>query len=508
VAALSTEKSNPRGRSVHRRAAELIAQAADALEHAHGLGIVHRDVKPGNLLLDETGKLYVSDFGLAGFGPDAGLTMSGDLLGTLRYMAPEQALARHGLADHRVDVYGLGCTLYELLTRRPAVDAVERTEVLRRIAFEEPTPPRKIDKSISAELETVTLKCLAKNPAERYAAAGELAEDLKRWLADQAIRARPPNLVQRARRWGRRHRTLAWSAAAVVLLALVMVACSLGYVASERATRWGEMAPGIGQALDESDDFQRRGNYTEALSAARRAERLSAGESAGSALRDRAERRRAGFELVLRLDEARLEGTAVKDGHFDGERTIRLYEEEFRAEGIDVEAATADLVERIRGTTVAVELAAVLDDWAGYRKAHAGGKPDWKHLSDAARGADPDEWRPRLRDALAAGGTNALKELGTAEGITRQPARSLVALSAALSQARETKASLRLLLEAQRAYPGDFWINHNLGMAQLLSKPAQYKDAVRYLSVAVAVRPESPGARLNLGMALKYNGLT
>ena len=117
----------PRGRTwppaeLHSAAAaELIADAADALEYAHSMGIVHRDVKPGNLMLDAAGKLWVADFGLARFGPDAGLTMTGDLLGTLRYMAPEQALARHGLADHRVDVYGLGCTLYELLTGQPAV---------------------------------------------------------------------------------------------------------------------------------------------------------------------------------------------------------------------------------------------------------------------------------------------------------------------------------------------------------------------------------------------------
>ena len=102
------------------------------------MGIVHRDVKPGNLIVDQAGILWVSDFGLARFGPDAGLTMSGDLLGTLRYMAPEQALARHGLVDHRADIYGLGATLYELLTLRPVVNGKERAEtVCVRLAFDE-----------------------------------------------------------------------------------------------------------------------------------------------------------------------------------------------------------------------------------------------------------------------------------------------------------------------------------------------------------------------------------
>jgi serine/threonine protein kinase len=213
VAALSTEPATAKGRDYYRRAAELIAQAADALEYAHSMGVVHRDVKPGNLMVDGSGKLWVTDFGLARFGPDAGLTVSGDLLGTLRYMAPEQALSRHGLVDHRADVYGLGATLYELLTGRPAVDATERAEVLRQIAFEESTPPRKLDKAIPAELETVTLKCLAKNPAERYATAGELAADLRRWLGDKPIKAKPPTLGQRAVKWSRRHVAWVWAAA-------------------------------------------------------------------------------------------------------------------------------------------------------------------------------------------------------------------------------------------------------------------------------------------------------
>jgi serine/threonine protein kinase len=222
VAALSTEPGGPNGRAFYRAAAQLIAQAADALEHAHSLGIVHRDVKPANLLVDTAGKLYVSDFGLARFGPDAGLTLSGDLVGTLRYMAPEQALARHGVVNHRADVYALGATLYELLTGRPAVDATERAEVLRQIAFGEPAAPRKSDKAIPAELETISLKCLAKDPDERYATAGELAEDLRRWLEDQPISAKPPGLGQRVRRWGWRHGAFVWAGVAVLLVGFLL----------------------------------------------------------------------------------------------------------------------------------------------------------------------------------------------------------------------------------------------------------------------------------------------
>src|SRR5206468_3841599 len=118
--------------------ARLGIQVAEALEYAHSLGVVHRDVKPANLMLDPRGDLWVTDFGLARLHSDAGLTMTGDVLGTLRYMSPEQALAKRGTIDHRTDVYSLGVSLYELMTLRPAFVGRDRQELLRQIAFEEP----------------------------------------------------------------------------------------------------------------------------------------------------------------------------------------------------------------------------------------------------------------------------------------------------------------------------------------------------------------------------------
>jgi serine/threonine protein kinase/WD40 repeat protein/tetratricopeptide (TPR) repeat protein len=221
-----------------RRIAELIAQAADALEYAHTMGVVHRDVKPANLLLDTGGNVWVTDFGLARLGEGPGLTLSGDLLGTLRYMSPEQALARHGLVDHRTDVYSLGATLYELLTLHPAVDGASKHEILHRLAFEEPVAPRQFDRSIPAELETVALKALARDPQERYATAAELADDLRRWQADRPILARPPGLFQRARKWSRRHRPLV--AVLGTFLILVVAGLCLGSVAY--GIRKGELA--------------------------------------------------------------------------------------------------------------------------------------------------------------------------------------------------------------------------------------------------------------------------
>jgi hypothetical protein len=202
--------------------ARLGIQAAEALEHAHQLGVVHRDVKPGNLLVDERGSLWVADFGLAQFQNDARLTQTGDLVGTLRYMSPEQALAKRVVVDHRTDVYSLGATLYELLTLRPVFPGGDRQELLRQIAFEEPQPPRKVKRAIPAELETIVLKALEKNPADRYATAEELGADLRRFLEDRPILARRPGLAERARKWSRRHPTVVSSLAVGVLVAVAL----------------------------------------------------------------------------------------------------------------------------------------------------------------------------------------------------------------------------------------------------------------------------------------------
>ncbi len=218
-----------------RCVARLGADAADALDHAHGLGIIHRDIKPANLLIDCNGAVWITDFGLARFHSDLSLTGTGDVVGTLRYMSPEQALARRGVVDQRTDVYALGVTLYEMLTLRPAFDGRDHQELLRQIAIDEPIRPRRLNPAIPRDLETIVLKAMAKDVSSRYATAQEMAGDLRRHLDDQPIVARRPGPLECGWRWARRHGKQLASAAAIVVISLVITtAVSWRFYASTR----------------------------------------------------------------------------------------------------------------------------------------------------------------------------------------------------------------------------------------------------------------------------------
>jgi hypothetical protein len=220
AAALSTQRLAKPG-DYYRAIAGLAKQAAEALEHAHGFGIIHRDIKPANLLVDVRGCLWVTDFGLAQMQSGAELTQTGDLLGTLRYMSPEQASGQRSLLDHRTDIYSLGATLYELTTLQPIFAGRDRQTLLHEILSREPIAPRSREKTIPLELETIILKAINKNPADRYATAREMAADLQRFLEDKPILARRPTLWDRARKWARRHPSLVGAALVVLLICMV-----------------------------------------------------------------------------------------------------------------------------------------------------------------------------------------------------------------------------------------------------------------------------------------------
>jgi eukaryotic-like serine/threonine-protein kinase len=192
-------------RPYFRSVAQIGRQTAQGLGYAHARGIVHRDIKPSNLLLDTEGVVWITDFGLAK-ADDDGLTASGDILGTLRYMAPERF---RGEADARADIYALGLTLYELLILRPAYDSTDRLRLIERIKNEEPARPRSIDPQIPRDLQTIVTKAMDKHPDHRYQTAEALAEDLRRFLADEPIKARQISTSERYWRWARRNPVVA-----------------------------------------------------------------------------------------------------------------------------------------------------------------------------------------------------------------------------------------------------------------------------------------------------------
>jgi serine/threonine protein kinase/WD40 repeat protein len=204
-----------------RGVARVGVQVAEALAYAHRQGILHRDIKPSNLLLDAQGTVWITDFGLAKAEGADELTHTGDIVGTIRFMAPERF---EGQSLPQGDVYSLGATLYELLTLRPAFDHTNKAKLLDKVVHEPPVPPRKLDPHIPRDLETVVLKCLAKEPRGRYATAEAVADDLKRFLADRPIKARRAPAREHLWRWCRRNPALATLSGTLLLLLVVIAA--------------------------------------------------------------------------------------------------------------------------------------------------------------------------------------------------------------------------------------------------------------------------------------------
>jgi WD40 repeat protein/serine/threonine protein kinase len=244
----------------YRSVARAGVQVAEALAYAHRQGVLHRDVKPSNLLLDTRGTVWITDFGLAKMDDSDNLTDTGDVVGTLRYLAPERL---EGRGDVRSEVYGVGVTLYEMLTLRPAFPETDRLALLQQVRSGEPPRPRQLKPEVPRDLETIVLKAMAKEPARRYQTALDLADELQRWLKNEPIQARPVGVLERTWRWAKRRPAVAAliGVSVMAVLALLIVGllydARLGSLIREADREHQEAA----KANLEAQDFRKKARY-------------------------------------------------------------------------------------------------------------------------------------------------------------------------------------------------------------------------------------------------------
>ena len=307
-----------------RSVAQVGLQVAEALDYAHQHGILHRDIKPSNLLLDAHGMIWVTDFGLAKIDSDSDLTRTGDIVGTIRYMAPERF---EGRCDVRADIYALGLTLYELLARRPAFEAEDRHALIRQVTQEEPRPFARSSPTVPRDLDTIVQAAIAKDPKDRYATAADLRDELERFLADRPIHSRPVSPLERYWRWCKRNPllALATSAACALVIAIAVVSTVAAYrngrLADQLKAQRDEANRNLIQAYTNEAEARRHGRRAgqrfEALDAIARAMRLA--RSAGLSEPERAPASQSGHRRhgparhagrmasrALRSDQARL----------------------------------------------------------------------------------------------------------------------------------------------------------------------------------------------------------
>jgi tRNA A-37 threonylcarbamoyl transferase component Bud32 len=261
----------PRLKGDGRRAAALVEAVARAVDFAHRRGVLHRDLKPANILIDAAGEPHVTDFGLAKrFEADSRLTATGTVMGTPAYIPPEQASGKRGEVSTASDVYAIGAILYELLCGRPPFRGETAGDILYQVLEAEPERPSSVAEGVDADLETIALKCLEKEPGRRYASALELADDLARWRAGEPIAARPATRLERARKWARRHPGVAALAGTLVMVIVASFAAVVGLW--REAARQAENAREQARALRAQTLIAERQTQVAKAEARRRAE--------------------------------------------------------------------------------------------------------------------------------------------------------------------------------------------------------------------------------------------
>jgi serine/threonine-protein kinase len=423
-------------------------------------------------------------------------------------MSPEQASARRDLGP-ATDVYGLGATLYSLLAGRAPFRG-RTDDVLEQVRDGAFPPPREVKPSVPRPLEAICLKAMARDPRRRYASAEELADDVDNWLNDRPVTAWREPLTVRLGRWAKRHRT----SVTATVVGLTIVGAIAWRIRGERLRVEAEAVASLEVAERLSaDSLHDLAKWAAASSTAERAKGLLDSVGIGGEALRRADAaltllksQERDRKTVHDLEEARLAAAAVKEGHFNTEARTEGLRRVLRGYGIDPAARPAgDLAGLVRDSAIRDDLLFAIDE-AAYDTQPG---PARDSLLAVARAADDDPGRGAIREAIVRKDRAELVRTACAIDADVSGAgagRSSLLVAQALTSLGEPEAARDLLERARQVHPDDFWINQELARAHYDRRPPHLERAIRYFSVAVALRPRSPGIRTNLSAALYHRG--